>query len=304
MQRACAHTLAGLLFPPTHPSYETPFGKQLEWIEKITVQDLETFHAAHYGPNRMIVIAAGDVDPQLVKTAVQESFEGWEPKGVPDIQTVPLEPGHAENQLVFVPGKTNVSVFMGHAIPMNRLDPDYLPVYVANAVLGGNFSARLGKRVRQEQGLTYSIYSGLLGFGKNEEGGFQITMTLAPDRLREGIQSTEDQVRLFTRNGITAQEVEDTKNMIVGNFKIVLATTRGMAEKIRSFEEDGLGADYLSRYPALVNALTRKQVNQAIDRYWHPDQLNIVASGTVKERDFKAVFEGGPQAADRGQSNR
>jgi predicted Zn-dependent peptidase len=69
----------------------------------------------------------------------------------------------------------------------------------------------------------------------------------------------------------------------MGRFTVDLETTQGLASQILKSEELKLGFDYINRFPELVNHLTLNDVNRAIRRYFHPNQLTVVAAGDITD---------------------
>jgi predicted Zn-dependent peptidase len=279
------NVLTQILYPPKHPNYEPPFAKQLEDLNRLTLEDIRQFHRDHYGPRRMTLVAAGDVDIPSFEKAIERAFARWsQPKAHETVsKTVALQPD-AVKRTLFLPDKVKVDVFFAHALPLTRLDPDYLPVFLANAILGGDFSARLTNTIRDEQGLTYSVHSEVHGVDRDIQGDWQINIILNNKLLGKGITATREQIEKWVREGIVAAELGDKQETLVGRFKVSLSTTSGLAHRILRFEELNLGAEYLDQYPRDIAAVTLEQTNQAIRRYFHPEQLHLVISGTVREQ--------------------
>jgi len=67
-----------------------------------------------------------------------------------------------------------------------------------------------------------------------------------------------------------------------------LATTSGLASQIHSFAERGYSPDYIDKYPKFLEAISLKEVNEAIKKYVNPENVVTVVAGTVTESDLKA----------------
>lgn len=182
-----------------------------------------------------------------------------------------------------MPEKSNVDVRMGHAVPIRRDHEDYPALYVGNYILGGNFAARLMTHIRDEQGLTYHIGSGLSGITTHYAGYWQVSVTLSHDKLEEGISATKDVIRRFIEDGATEDELDAKKTTITGSYTVGLATTRRLAHSILTNAERGFDVDYLDRFPEEIRALTLEEVNEAVRRYLTPDAMHEALAGTVPE---------------------
>ncbi|MDD5217868.1 MAG: pitrilysin family protein [Candidatus Omnitrophica bacterium] len=276
-------SLSRAIYAPTHPNYEPAFEKQLKELRATTLEDVRSFHARHYGPWNMLIVAAGDIDEQTVVESVAKSFKGWKKKKPKPHYTGKISLNRkTEREVLNVPDKVKIDVFWGHGIPLTRKSKNYLPAFVANAVLGGDFSSRLNNTVRDRDGLTYAVFSELNGFDKDIEGSWQINIILNTRDLEQGIKATQDEIERFVKGGITARELEDKKSTLTGRFKVGLATTWGLSERILHNEELGFGRDYLDRYPGLIRSIKLRKTNRVIKRYFHPDKLNVSIAGSFE----------------------
>jgi len=110
----------------------------------------------------MILAIVGDVD--AAKTiALVEKHLGDLPKGerVSFANVARTAPGdRAVRDAVTMSGKANMKLIMGAASGLRRNDPDYEAALIGNAALGQNsLSSRIGKRVRDTEGLSYNLWS-------------------------------------------------------------------------------------------------------------------------------------------------
>jgi zinc protease len=96
------------------------------------------------------------------------------------------------------------------------------------------------------------------------------------------------ELKRWVNEGITEEELKNTKSRMIGSYKIGLSTTGGLAGQILSFAERGYSPSYLDEYPKLVDALTLKEVNSVIKKYIDPEAVVTVAAGTITEKDLAA----------------
>jgi zinc protease len=276
-----------LNYPVNHPNCVPTSEQQVSGVENAGVSQLQEFHQQHYGLGNMAVVATGDYDRATLEELFSRYFLNWKqsdisPPALTDrrgfMKQSPTE------EIVTMPEKTSVDVFMGFVVGINREHPDYLPLNVASYILGGNFSARLMSTVRDEQGLTYGIGAGLSG-AMNEKDGFWVTHgTFAPELLKKGRASTLTQIDRWIKDGVTADELAVKKDTITGSYKVGLATTAGMASAILDTLERGKEISYIDDYVDEINALSLDQLNAAIKGYIHLDRLVTVCAGSIDDR--------------------
>jgi zinc protease len=177
--------------------------------------------------------------------------------------------------------KANCDVVIGHASRLRRTHPDYLAASIANSALGqSTLSSRLGLKVRDEMGLTYGINSSFSGVGIGD-GPFTIGVTVAAQNIDLAVNTTVEIVNDYIAGGIREEELKDEQSSFIGSFKVGLATNGGMAGQIASAELYGFGVGYIDQFPALVAALSKDQIDQAIRKYFHPEVATTVIAGTV-----------------------
>lgn len=276
-----ASELSRQLFPKGHPNYRPTVDEMLSDLDKVTVEDLKAFHKKHYGPQNMILVAVGDLEDHAIEQAVSTSFEGW--SGGSSYRDYDRAPSStASDKLVYMEDKTSVTLMAGTPTGLKETDADYLPLYLGNYILGGNFSARLMSIVRDDEGLTYGINS-MLGGDTYSDGYWGVQATFAPNLLDKGVASTMREIKRWVQDGVTQKELEAKKTTIAGSYKVRMATTRGMASLILSTAQIGRPMSYLDEYVPKVQQVSLEQVNDAIRKYVDPSRLVTVKAGTVEE---------------------
>jgi zinc protease len=270
-----------ILFPEGHPNHPPKTQEIINDIEKTTLNEVKDFYKKYYGPKSMIMVVVGDIDKNILEGAVNKSFAGWHggvnPKEFDEAQKVA-----GKQSVVTIKDKASTTLMFGETTQLKKSDPEYLPLHVANYIFGGNFSARLMSIIRDDEGLTYGIYS----FHTRDiytDGAWYIQGAFNPSLLEKGLESTKREIKRWIEKGVTAEELENKKSTIVGQFKVQLSTTTGIANQVLSFVQRGFDADYIDKYPKLVEALTLDQVNNAIKKYIKPEDIITVMAGSIDE---------------------
>lgn len=268
------------VFPPGHPNRQPTPDEFMAAVGRTTVADVREFHSQYYGPTGMRLVIVGDVDPASVQAELRRAFAGWAGGSIPPAP--PLAPllKSAEQQVVFMPEKTSVSVILGQPTQLRYSDPDALALRVATRIFGSGFTGRLMSSVRDQEGLTYGI-----GAGMNNDivsdGDWRIDATFSPELLQQGIASTKRQLMLWRDKGVTGEELARSKSRTAGSYKVGLATTSGLAGTILVFLNAGMPLEFIDDYPKRIDALTLDQVNDAIRKHIDPARMVLVEAGTV-----------------------
>lgn len=286
--------LRSTLFPADHPNHAIDLETQLEALAALTREDLVAFHQDYYGPTSMRLVLVGDIDDAAIDSAVDEAFAGWS-GGVdyPSVETV-TSPGNGTIKEVEIADRNNINVRWGLAPGIDRTHPDYEALMVGTAILGQGFTGRLLNQVRDQQGLTYSIYAAIARSSLSD-GLWWVAGNFDSHLLDQGIAATEEVVTTWYEEGVTEEELAQRKTRLVGNFKVDLTTTGDIAGSIHSVLLRGDSLAALDNYPARVQALTRDEVNSAIQRYIDLDAMVRVKAGSLPDDE---AHDDAPETAE------
>jgi len=277
-----ARTANELLYPSDHPYHGPPLGTEPS-LRAITREDLETFHASHYGPNTTVLVLVGDVDPDSTLEPVKRVFSDWRKLVAPPPFSVPpaAPPDRPKRQVVPMKGKSQVDV--AFALPgIARTDPGYYAAMIMCYVLGGgSLSSRLMDQVRDKMGLVYGVYSSLhAGIGA---GPIQIRAGTNPRNADRTAEAMLAEVRRMHEEGPTPAELEEAVSYLTGVFPVRMETNAGVASQLLGAELYGLGMDYIERYPGLLRGTQIEQVVAASRKHLSPDGYAVAVAGSDSE---------------------
>ncbi len=203
-----------------------------------------------------------------IQASVKKYFDGWNggveyPKAEKSKQVTV-----GTTTIVEMKEKTSATLHIAQTTGLKRTDKDYLALSIGNSIFGmGGFSARLMSIVRDDEGLTYGIYS-VLGSDTFIDGQFYISGTFSPDLLAQGYSSTMREFKRWVKDGVTAEELSSAKTRAIGSYKVGLSTTRGLAGSLLSITQRGYEPSYMDEYPELINNVTLDEVNAAIKKIY------------------------------------
>jgi len=275
--------LSRRLFPEAHPNYSPPTETLIDAVQETTLAEVKGYYDAHFGANDFRMAVVGDLEHPDIETTVDRVFGDWEPHTTEASHATTAEPAKPGQSLVPMADKSNVDVRIGQALDLYRDSPEYEALYVANFILGGNFSARLMNIVRDEMGLTYHISSGITGLSTEHHGSWRTVVTLSSDGFEEGVAATRSVIADFIAEGATQDELDTIKTTITGSFVVGLATTSKLARTLLSNAERGFSPDYIDSFPSIIESLTLEEVQDATRQHLDADELHVAAAGTLPE---------------------
>ena len=261
-----------------HP-YSRPEDGFPETIQKIKREDLVKFHREHFGPRGMVIAIVGGVKPEDAVKQVKRALGSWQVKRQKETPTLPplkpLKKSFSKHHRI--PGKSQSDLIIGTNGPMRR-DPEFMPASIGNNILGQfGMMGRIGDVVREKSGLAYYAYSSLsAGLGP---GSWEVSAGVNPQNVKKATDLILDELKRFVQEGITAEELSDTKANFIGRLPLSLESNGGVANALLNIERHQLGLDYYHRYQDLVNEVTAEDVLSTAGKFIDPDKLVIASAG-------------------------
>ena len=261
-----------------HP-YSRPEDGFPETIKKIKRDDLAKFHREHYGPRGLVIAVVGGVEPEQAVRQVRRALGGWQVKNQKETPALPplklLK--KTVNKHHRIRGKSQSDLIIGTNGPMRR-DPEFMSASIGNNILGQfGMMGRIGDVVREKSGLAYYAYSSLnAGLGP---GSWEVSAGVNPQNVKKASDLIQEELRHFVQEGVTADELADTKANFVGRLPLSLESNGGVANALLNIERHQLGLDYYQRYAGLINEVTAEDVLTTARKFIDPDKLVIAAAG-------------------------
>jgi zinc protease len=269
--------LMALLYPGGHP-YGRPTKGSVATVERLTRDDLLRLHAERFAPGQTSVVIVGDVDRGRATDTTARVFGGWSRPAPPPIVPPAVAP-HAERRRQVLPmmNKAQADIAYGF-VAIRRSDPAYYACWLMNNVLGQYaLGGRLGDSIRERQGMAYYVSSAL--DANVAEGPLAIRAGVSPANVDRAIASIDEELTRLTRDGLTANELEESRQYLIGSIPRALETNAGIASFLQTAEFFGLGPDYDLRLPGLLRGVTIDEANAAARRTLDPARATIVVAG-------------------------
>jgi len=162
-------------------------------------------------------------------------------------------------------------------VGIDRKDPDFIPLRLANEALGGSLGSRLNQKVREDLGLTYSIYSSF--DVRKDRGSFDISTFIKNETAAKALDETLKVVADYDAGGATDAEVAASRNQLVGQFPRAIETADRLVYNLLVLDFYGISNDYLVDYIKNVNKIKMKEINGAFKRHVDPKNFKVVVYG-------------------------
>lgn len=264
------------VYTPTS-RYARPEAGDETSVERIDRRAIVDFYESRYLAGGTTVVVAGDVTVDRAEALVDQAFGKWG-GGTPKRVIADTRPARADRavHLVVKPDAPQSELRIGHVgIPRNH--PDFFPVNVMNALLGGLFNSRINLNLREAHAYTYGAFSGFEW--RRQAGPFVIHTAVKSDITDAAARETLYEVDRIRAEAVAPDELSLATSYLTGVFPIRFETTTAIAAALAVLTLHGLPEDYYDRYRDNVASITNESVLAAAQRYLNPSAFQMVVVG-------------------------
>jgi zinc protease len=267
-------------YPKGDPRYVATFDEQVADYTSATLDDVRRFYAENYGASNGELVVVGDFDGREITAAANEVFGSW--KSPRPFERIPTEFKEVSANAITIetPDKANAFFLAGENLPIRDDDPDYPALLLGNYMLGGGFlNSRLAVRIRQKEGISYGVGSGLFASALDKAGGFQTFAIYAPENAARLEQAFREEVDRVRKDGFTAEEVQKAKEGWLQSRQVTRAQDASLSGQLGNNLFIGRSLAFDADFEKRVAALTPEVINGAMRKYIDPTKLTIVKAG-------------------------
>lgn len=244
-------------------------------LKKIKREDIVAFYKKHFHPKGSYLAVSGRISSEIEKQ-ILEQMKNWKSEQPREVIKVPFQALNNREKLRVLPTPHKAQTEIRMIQPgIPRAHPDFLKYRLANEILGGSFASRLNQKVRDDLGLTYSIYSYL---DNRDVAGSWVISTFSKNEVADRtISEIQKVVSDFVSQGITSEELAAAKNLAKAQLPRALETSDKLAYNLMVLDFYGVGVNYLIGYNEAIDKISKDQVNQVIRKHFQADQIEILS---------------------------
>lgn len=258
-------------------AYGKNSGGTLSSLPRITPDDLRRFKERYLTRDRLLIAAAGDIDPATLGPAIDKAFAK-----LPAASPAPAITDTAVTNAgkIFVYEQAIPQTIVQVALPaFDRKDKDYYALQMLNYIYGGaGFGSRLMENAREKKGLTYGIYSAVQDYRHADL--ITVSTSTKNESAGEMLAIIRDEMTRLHTETVSARELEDAKAYITGSMPLALSSTDAIAEMVLGLRADDLPIDYLDRYADYMRAVTEDDIQRVARRVLQPGAMTTILVGT------------------------
>jgi zinc protease len=260
--------------------YVPTIDESIARTKALTLDQVKKLYADYLGAGAGELAVVGEFEPEATLSLLRPALAGWRAK-MPYARIVQkaAENVAASAESIETPDKANAFYSAAHAWPMTDADPDHVALMVVNHVLGGSSASRLFMRVRENEGLSYGVYSSYSAAMLDPKAEFRVRGICNPNNMEKVRTLIADEVRKLVAQGVTAEEVAESKKSIVEERRMGRTQEAALAGILARHLYGGRTMQYEADFEAKLAALTPQQVSEVAKKYVKPEKLVIITAG-------------------------
>lgn len=272
-------TMDELYFGKGHPIAHPIIGT-IESVKNLSPEGLKLSWETRLGPDRATFVVVGDVQTTPLLESLEARFGTWEPTGNP-VKDIPAPPVHSgDDRFFFVdkPGTSQTSLrIMMSAPAMN--DPAQEPAELGSIVLGGTFTSRLNRLLREEKGYTYGARASTMG--RNQYGYLEARTNVQREVSAPALSDLLAELQRYSQ-GIDEAELAKAKGAWQTQTVAAMESRGSIASSFAALAANGLKPSDLQENLSAAMTADTDSVNKAITKS-NLDHAIILVVGDLAE---------------------
>ncbi|MDZ4849882.1 MAG: pitrilysin family protein [Pirellulaceae bacterium] len=271
--------------------YQPSIEEELEDFRNLKLIDVVDVYKRMLGGTSGEVSIVGDFEPEGTIEVLDELLSDWKPTVPYHRATNTASTNHKRNvTLIETPDKPNSVFYASQQYAIRDDDSDYPALIIGNYVFGGGaLSSRIGDRVRQREGLSYGVGSGLTAHPIDERCSLTIYAIANPVNRDKVMAAIDEELEKIIEHGITQEELGAARDGYLKSLQVGRSSDGRLAETLSQNLFAGRTMEYFQGIESKIRKLKIEDVNKTIKEYFDPDGLVIAMAGDFASVKSKAA---------------
>jgi zinc protease len=246
-------------------------------LENVTSENLTALYRQTFRPDRALLVAVGEFQPERLLQQIKNDFESWKAAGPVGTVAKP-QPAKPDHRVYIVPRPHSVQTTLLIGAPVPTLHDREAPVLeLTDAIYGSGFNSRLRKNIREDKGYSYHPGSAIETYrwGATVQTLEDVRNAVTGPSLKE----TFYELNRMATEPPSGQELMNGKRYVIGNMALEMHSRRGMADILGDFWLQDIPSDFLETKMEITERATTADVQRVAATYLAPNRMTVVAVG-------------------------
>ncbi|HEV8147035.1 MAG TPA: pitrilysin family protein, partial [Bryobacteraceae bacterium] len=269
-------------YPKGDPRATLTIDERIAEIKKVTLEEAKQFYQDFYGASNAEISIVGDFDAAAIEKLARELFGDWKsPKPYKEVlqswqKLTPV------NETFETPDKANAFFASVTTLPFGESDPDYPAMLFINSMMGGGLRSRLWMRIREKEGLSYSVQSGYSAGVNDKFSQFLGIAICNPANINKVEAAFKDEMAKAAKEGFPPAEIEEARKAFLQERALGRSQDNVLVSLLLRNAERGWTMARSAELDAKIAALTPEQILAAFRK-----NLDLGTFSYFKAGDFK-----------------
>lgn len=265
-----------------------PIAGRREVIEKATREEFMKFRETHYKSGNTILTIAGGYPEEGIKGKIEKTFGSLEEERETKIPEV-VENQDKPAEMVRFKKSDQAHFIMGFRA-FDAHDERKFALAVLSDVLGGcPMSSRLFKKIREEMGAAYYIFSG--ADLDTNSGVIDISAGVNIKKIDEVIKAALGEVKKLKEELVGDQELKKAKDHLAGTLFLALETSDRLASFYTDQRVRKTGMLTPEEISEKISKVTAEDVQSVANDLFVNEGLNLAVIGPFKNKSFLDILK-------------
>jgi predicted Zn-dependent peptidase len=246
---------------------------------------MSEYVARHYSPDNTVITVVGCIEPDEIVEKIRKAFEGFSsPVAQTQVLTSPVY-----RPTVVTKSKDIEQTHLCLAFPgLDLGDERASDLAVLNTMFGGGMSSLLFQTIREENALSYSVYSYEAAY--TDTGLYTVYAGFNATQAEQVVHLLFKVIREFMAERIDQSELNKTREQLKSNFLLSLEATASRMSNLgrsqlllnRTLTEDQLIAK--------LDAVTVESLTKLIQEIFDMRQASLCVVGNLGDWDYRELL--------------
>ena len=239
------------------------------------------YYKSHYSPSSTVVCVAGDIIPDKIEEKIGKYFKNIKKSEGP--QKLKVKEQQSEPQVLLHNKKTDQTHFCLGVRAYDLFDERKYALALLSIILGGNMSSRLFIKVRERNGLAYSIHTSA---DNATDAGYLVTQAgIDHKNLEKSVKLILQEYMNLKNKKITDKELQKAKDYLKGSTSLSLDSSDAQASFYAAQELLEKNILMLEEKFKKIDEVSVDDIKKIAEDIFLPDKLNLAVIGPIEEKD-------------------
>lgn len=243
----------------------------------LSSNQISSFFTDNFNLGGVVLSAAGNIKHKDLVEKVKQNILELKEKNFFPKEPAPRQLPRTTNMKKTYKGNTEASHICYGGLGCNRRSKDRFGLSLFLNILGGSMSSRLFQKIREEKGLSYTIFTS--GSHYIDTGIIAIYAATSPNNVYKVLDLIEKEISDIKSNGIKKEELEIAKENTKGNIVLGVEDISSRMFRLgKALLIDGKVSS-IDKILKKIDKVKLDDINDIVHKYFQTDKMNLVIVG-------------------------